>query len=150
MKVGNLIKGLEVVDVKQVNKLNLIQFLKEVDSYLQNGYQIDVTSGRQVGLVLQCKMFKTEAASSVKVGSVGGQVPTESVGSKEAEPVSKEDTSVPEESIVTESTVQQEQVNSEAVAEPVEEVAKEEVSVAEEIAPPTAKKTTTRSKKTVQ
>ena len=69
MKIGNLVAGLAVVDVKRVNKLNLIQFLKEVDNYLQQGYQIDVTSGRQVGLVLQADVYKTEAASSVKVGS---------------------------------------------------------------------------------
>ena len=69
MKVGNLLNGLAVIDVKRVNKLNLIQFLKEVDNYLQQGYQIDVTSGRQVGLVLMADLYKTEAASSVKVGS---------------------------------------------------------------------------------
>ena len=69
MKVGNIVNSLEVIDVKRVNKLNLIQFLKEVDSYLQQGYQIDVTSGRQVGLVLQADVYKTGAASSVKVGS---------------------------------------------------------------------------------
>lgn len=69
MKVGNIINSLTVTDVKRVNKLNLIQFLKEVDSYLQQGYQIDVTSGRQVGLVLMADLYKTEAASSVKVGS---------------------------------------------------------------------------------
>ena len=69
MKVDNIINGLTVTDVKRVNKLNLIQFLKEVDSYLQQGYQIDVTSGRQVGLVLSVDVYKTEAASSVKVGS---------------------------------------------------------------------------------
>ena len=71
MKVGNIIGGLEVTDVKRVNKLNLITFLKEVDSYLQQGYQIDVTSGRQVGLVLMANLYKTEAAPSVKVGSTG-------------------------------------------------------------------------------
>lgn len=65
MKVGNLIGGLEVVDVKLVNKLNLIQFLKEVDNYLKQGYKLDAQSGRQVGLVLQCDMFKTEEASGV-------------------------------------------------------------------------------------
>lgn len=59
MKVGNLIAGLEVVDVKSVNKLNLIQFLKEVDNYLQLGYRIDVNSARQVGLVLSVDLFKT-------------------------------------------------------------------------------------------
>ena len=69
MKVGNIIGGLEVTDVKRVNKLNLIQFLKDVNSYLELGYKIDVNSGRQVGLVLSVDVFKTEAASSVKVGS---------------------------------------------------------------------------------
>ena len=69
MKVGNIINGLTVTDVKRVNKLNLIQFLKDVNSYLELGYQIDVTSGRQVGLVLQADVYKTEAASSIKVGS---------------------------------------------------------------------------------
>ena len=66
MKVGNIVAGLEVVDVKRVNKLNLIQFLKEVDSYLQKGYRIDVNSARQVGLVLMTDMFKTEAATEVE------------------------------------------------------------------------------------
>ena len=69
MKKGYLLNGLEVTDVKRVNKLNLIQFLKDINSYLELGYQIDVTSGRQVGLVLQADVYKTEAASSVKVGS---------------------------------------------------------------------------------
>ena len=140
MKVGQIIGGLTITDVKRVNKLNLIQFLKEVDSYLKQGYQIDVNSARQVGLVLMTNMFKTEAASSVKagstdVGSVGDQIPAESVASKEAE-------SVPEpQSVVTESTVQQEQENTEA---------KEDASVVEEQSPLTTKKTTTRSKKTAQ
>lgn len=71
MKVGNLVGGLEVVDVKRVNKLNLIQFLKEVDSYLQQGYKLDVNSARQVGLVLQTDVYKTESATSPKVGSTG-------------------------------------------------------------------------------
>ena len=69
MKVGNIINGLTVTDVKRVNKLNLIQFLKDVNSYLELGYKIDVNSGRQVGLVLSVDVFKTEAPSSVKVGS---------------------------------------------------------------------------------
>ena len=121
MKVGNTIGGLTVTDVKRVNKLNLIQFLKEVDSYLQKGYQIDVNSARQVGLVLMVDVYKTEqpfgsiAVGSTDVGSVGEQVDDESDS-----------------------------------VEPVEEVAKEEVSVAEEQSPLTAKKTTTRSKKTAQ
>ena len=142
MKVGNIIGGLEVVDVKRVNKLNLIQFLKEVDNYLQKGYKLDVQSGRQVGLVLQADVYKTEAASSVKVGStdvnstgvgsVGEQIPTESVGVASV----SEDTSVPEPQSV-------QSTNVEDAVETVEEVVKEEAPVA-------PKKTTTRSKKTAQ
>ena len=141
MKVGNVIGGLEVTDVKRVNKLNLIQFLKEVDNYLQQGYQIDVTSGRQVGLVLQTDMFKTEAASSVKVGSTE-RIPTESVGvaSKEVEPVPEP---VPEPQSV-------QSTNVEDTVEPAVDTVNEEAPVAEEIAPLTAKKTATRSKKTAQ
>ena len=91
MKVGNTIGGLEVTDVKRVNKLNLIQFLKEVDNYLQQGYKLDVQSGRQVGLVLQCDMFKTESSASVKVGSVG---------EKSVEPVQSQSEAVVEEAPV--------------------------------------------------
>ena len=129
MKVGNIIGGLEVVDVKRVNKLNLIQFLKEVDSYLQQGYQIDVTSGRQVGLVLQTDMFKTEAASSVKVGStnatstgegsVGELFVVESNSAETAEEAVAEVTEQPKENLAV---------------EPVEEVVKKPT--------PRAKKTT--------
>ena len=141
MKVGNTINGLTVADVKRVNKLNLIQFLKEVDSYLQQGYNIDVNSARQVGLVLQADMFKTEAASSVKVGSTK-QIPTGSVASKEVEPVS-ENTSVPEPQSV-------QSTNVEDTVESAVDTVNEEAPVAEEQSPLTAKKTTTRSKKTAQ
>ena len=131
MKVGQIIGGLTITDVKRVNKLNLIQFLKEVDSYLQQGYNIDVNSARQVGLVLQTDMFKTEAASSsvdsTDVDSVEPELETEKV----------EETSLEE--TVAETTEQS-----------VEAVVKEEVPVAEEQSPLTAKKTTTRSKKTAQ
>lgn len=72
MKVGNIVNGSSVIDVKRVNKLNLIQFLKEVDSYLQLGYKIDVNSARQVGLVLMVDLFKTESnASEAKLESTG-------------------------------------------------------------------------------
>ena len=129
MKVGNIINGLTVTDVKRVNKLNLIQFLKEVDSYLQQGYQIDVTSGRQVGLVLQADVYKTEAASSVKVGStnatstgegsVGELFVVESNSVETAEEVVAEVTDQPKENVAV---------------EPVEEVVKKPT--------PRAKKTT--------
>ena len=112
MKKGNLLNGLTVTDVKRVNKLNLIQFLKEVDNYLQQGYQIDVTSGRQVGLVLQTDMFKTEAASSVKVGStnatstgegsVGELFVVESNSAETAEEAVAEVTEQPKENVAVE------------------------------------------------
>jgi hypothetical protein len=129
MKVGNIINGLTVTDVKRVNKLNLIQFLKEVDNYLQQGYQIDVTSGRQVGLVLQADMFKTEAASSVKVGSTNATSTGEgSVG--ELFVVESNSVETAEEA-VAEVT---EQPKENVAVEPVEEVGKKPT--------PRAKKTT--------
>ena len=138
MKVGNTINGLTITDVKRVNKLNLIQFLKEVDSYLQQGYRLDVNSARQVGLVLQTDLYKVEqpfgyGVGSTDVGSVGEQTPTEDVLSKEAESVS-------DSSDVAETTESQEQSTAETSVEPVEDAAKEEAP----------KKTTTRSKKTAQ
>ena len=130
MKVGNIVNSLEVVDVKRVNKLNLIQFLKEVDSYLQQGYQIDVTSGRQVGLVLQADVYKTEAASSVKVGSTNATSTGEgSVG--ELFVVESNSVETAEEA-VAEVT---EQPKENVAVEPVEEVVKKPLS-------PRAKKTT--------
>lgn len=60
MKVGNLVEGYEVVDVKRVNKLNLIQFSKAVSEYIDQGYKLDVNSARQVGLVLQIDMYKLD------------------------------------------------------------------------------------------
>ena len=129
MKVGNIINGLTVTDVKRVNKLNLIQFLKEVDNYLQQGYQIDVTSGRQVGLVLQTDMFKTEVASSVKVGSTNATSTGEgSVG--ELFVVESNSVETAEEA-VAEVT---EQPKENVAVEPVEEVVKKPT--------PRAKKTT--------
>ena len=119
MKVGNIIGGLEVTDVKRVNKLNLITFLKEVDSYLQQGYQIDVTSGRQVGLVLMADLYQTEAASSVKVGSTNATSTGEgSVG--ELFVVESNSVETAEES-VAEVT---EQPKENVAVEPVEEVVK--------------------------
>ena len=133
MKVGNLIGGKEVTDVKRVNKLNLITFLKEVDSYLQQGYQIDVTSGRQVGLVLMANLYKTEAASNIDVGSTG-------VNSTNA--TSTGEGSVGELFVVESNSVE---TAEEAVAE-VTEQPKENVAVepVEEV----VKKPTQRTKKT--
>ena len=128
MKVGNLVGGLEVVDVMRVNKLNLVQFLKEVDSYLQQGYKIDVNSARQVGLVLQVDTYKTESPSSPKVESVGTSPKVGSTGVKEEVVSPKAETKVEQE---TEALVE------DAVGEP------ETVTDV-----PVKKPTTTRSKKT--
>ena len=134
MKVGNTINGMTVTDVKRVNKLNLIQFLKEVDNYLQQGYRIDVNSARQVGLVLMADMFKTEAASNIKVGSVESKLETEKVEQTSVEEPVAEDAVKP----VPEATEQS-----------VESAVKEEEAVEDE-APVAPKNTTTRSKKTTQ
>ena len=132
MKVGNTINGLKITDVKRVNKLNLIQFLKEVDSYLQQGYQIDVNSARQVGLVLMADVYKTEAAFG-GVGSVGDSFKEEVVTkSPELTAEAYSDVMLP------------------VVDQNEEAAVAEQTPVAEEIAPLTAKKTTTRSKKTAQ
>ena len=133
MKVGNVVSGLEVVDVKRVNKLNLIQFLKEVDSYLQQGYKLDVNSARQVGLVLSVDLFKTEASSSPKVAST--EVGT--TGVKEG--VSKE----------TETKVEEAVQAVDTEAKEVES-AVESTPVKVEAETPVKKSTTTRSKKTTQ
>ena len=60
MKVGNLVNGLAVVDVKRVNKMNIIQFTKAVSEYIDQGYKLDVNSARQIGLVLQVDCYKLE------------------------------------------------------------------------------------------
>ena len=132
MKVGNIVDGLSVIDVKRVNKLNLIQFLKEVDGYLQQGYKIDVNSARQVGLVLMADVYKTEAAFG-GVGSVGDSFKEEVVTkSPELTAEAYSDVMLP------------------VVDQNEEAAVAEQTPVAEEIAPLTAKKTTTRSKKTAQ
>ena len=125
MKVGNIVDGLSVIDVKRVNKLNLIQFLKEVDGYLQQGYKIDVNSARQVGLVLMADVYKTEAAFG-GVGSVGDSF---------------------KEEVVTKSPELTAEAYSDVMLPVVDQ--NEEAAVAEQ-SPLTAKKTTTRSKKTAQ
>ena len=106
MKVGNIVNSLEVVDVKRVNKMNIIQFTKAVSEYIDQGYKLDVNSARAIGLVLQTDMFKTEQPFG-GVGSVG------SVDSVEPEL----ETEKVEEVVA-------EQPKENVVVEPVEEVVK--------------------------
>ena len=123
MKVGNLVNGLAVIDVKRVNKLNLIQFLKEVDSYLQQGYKLDVQSGRQVGLVLSVDVYKAEE---------GVEPERETESTKVEQPPLEE----PKVGVVEDITV-------ESVLELTEQPK-------ENVVEGTPKKTTVRSKKTAQ
>lgn len=81
MKVGHIIDGLAVVDVKRVNKMNLIQFTKAVSEYIELGYKLDVNSSRQIGLVLQVDLYKLES----NVGSVGDSLKNEEVVAKSPE-----------------------------------------------------------------
>ena len=118
MKVGNIVNSLEVVDVKRVNKMNIIQFTKAVSEYIDQGYKLDVNSARQIGLVLMVDMFKTEQPFG-GVDSVEPELETEKV----------EETSVEE--TVAEVT---EQPKENVAVEPVEEVVKKPT--------PRAKKTT--------
>ena len=71
MKVGNLVNGLTVVDVKRITSLNLTAFTRDIVKYLDEGYRIDVSSTREVGLQKRVDMFKVESNLSGNVGSVG-------------------------------------------------------------------------------
>ena len=153
MKVGNLVGGLEVVDVKRVNKLNLIQFLKEVDNYLQEGYRIDVNSARQVGLVLQVDLFKTEEPLSQKVGSTevgSADVKEEVKGGEVKEDVETDAVASPKVETVTPDEPKETEVSSsvetvEVESKSVEDTVVEPTPVESE--KPVKKPTTTRSKK---
>ena len=94
MKKGDLLGGLTVVDVKRVNKMNLIQFTKAVSEYIEQGYKIDVHSSRQIGLVLMVDCYKLESNVGEGVGYVGdistGDVEVGSVGNNLKDEVVKE------------------------------------------------------------
>lgn len=71
MKKGDLLNGLAVVDVKRITSLNLTAFTRDIVKYLDEGYCIDVSSTREVGLQKRVDMFKVESNLSGNVGSVG-------------------------------------------------------------------------------
>lgn len=97
MKVGNLVEGYEVVDVKRVNKLNLIQFSKAVSEYIDQGYKLDVNSARQVGLVLQIDMYKLDTTKKEVVNTKVEKQPEPIVESAAIEPITnKESGETPE------------------------------------------------------
>ena len=143
MKVGHIIDGLEVVDVKRVNKMNLIQFTKAVSEYIEQGYKLDVHSSRQVGLVLMVDLFKTEEPKVVEgVGS------TEDVINKSPELTAEahSDVMLPvlEPNETTIEAIQESTEKLEAV-ETSDEVVNEQPEQGEETTPPVKK---TRTKKT--
>lgn len=135
MKVGNIVDGLAVIDVKRINKMNLIQFTKAVSEYIEQGYKIDVHSSRQVGLVLQCDMYKLE--NNFGVGSTGESAPIED---SPTEDVVKE----PNETKCTPEAIQESTEKLEAV-EVSDETINAQPEQEEETTPPVKK---TRTKKT--
>ena len=136
MKVGNTVNGLTVVDVKRVNKMNLIQFTKAVSEYIEQGYKLDVHSSRQVGLVLSVDLYKLESNLSGDVGAVDEGVG--SVGDSSTEDVVKE----PNETTLE--AIQESTEKLEAVETP-DEAVNEQPEQGEETTPPVKK---TRTKKT--
>lgn len=139
MKVGNIVDGLAVVDVKRVNKMNLIQFTKAVSEYIELGYKIDVHSSRQVGLCLMVDVYKTEA--NVSVGSTEDVVkePNETTLEAIQESTEKLEPIEPVETVTEDSPV-----DVKEVAVETKEEEKEDVDV--EQTPPVKK--ATRTKKT--
>ena len=97
MKVGNIVNGLEVIDVKRVNKLNLVQFTKAVSEYIDQGYKLDVNSARQVGLVLQIDMYKLDTTKKEVVDTKVEKQPEPIVELAAIEPITnKESEETPE------------------------------------------------------
>ena len=139
MKVGNIVDGLAVIDVKRINKMNLIQFTKAVSEYIEQGYKIDVHSSRQVGLVLQCDVYKLE--SNVNVGSTGFKAELEPKNPIEDSPT--EDV-VKEPNETTIEAIQESTEKLEAL-ETSDEAVNEQPEQGEETTPPVKK---TRTKKT--
>ena len=129
MKVGNIVDGLAVIDVKRINKMNLIQFTKAVSEYIEQGYKLDVNSSRQIGLVLQVDLYKLESNLSGNVGSVGD---------------SSEQEVVKEPNETTVKALQESTEKLEAVETP-DEAVNEQPEQGEETTPPVKK---TRNKKT--
>ena len=145
MKVGNIVNGLAVVDVKRVNKMNLIQFTKAVSEYIELGYKLDVNSSRQVGLVLQMDMYKLESNVGEGVDS------TEDVVKETKEEVTEDETeyllsSESNKERLLESVERIKAKVDEGVDESSEET-KEDVVELEQTTPPPVKKAT-RTKKT--
>ena len=153
MKVGNIVNGLAVVDVKRVNKMNLIQFTKAVSEYIEQGYKIDVHSSRQIGLVLMVDCYKLESNVGEGVGYVGdistGDVEVGSVGNNLKDEVVKEPNEttieVTEESTEKLETVETVDDVKEGAVGAVSDETEVDVSAVEETTPPVKK---TRAKKT--
>lgn len=140
MKVGNIVDGLAVTDVKRINKMNLIQFTKAVSEYIEQGYKIDVHSSRQVGaLQLMVDMYKLE--NNFGVGSTGESAPIEDSPTEDV---------VKEPNEITLEAIQESTEKLEAI-EPVEAVSEDtsvDVSEADVEQTPPVKKATRTKKQT--
>ena len=152
MKVGHIIDGLTVVDVKRVSKMNLIQFTKAVAEYIEQGYKIDVHSSRQIGLVLQCDLYKLESNLSGNVGSTGEVTP---IGDSSVEDVKElqqpegSESYNPEDVVLKINGVEVEGFNIEEVDEGVVSSETEvDVSEVEQTTPPVKKATRTKKQTT--
>ena len=150
MKVGNIVDGLAVIDVKRINKMNLIQFTKAVSEYIEQGYKIDVHSSRQVGLVLQCDMYKLE--NNFGVGSTGESAPIEDSPTEDVVKEPNETTleAIQESTEKLEAIEPVEAVNEDTsvdVKEAVEETEEEEKDGVEQT-PPVKKATRTKKQTT--
>ena len=144
MKVGNVIDGLTVVDVKRVNKMNLIQFTKAVSEYIEQGYKLDVHSSRQIGLVLMVDMYKLESNLSGNVGDTSTEEvvkePNETTIEAIQESTEKLEAIEPVETVTEDTLVD--------VKEAVEETEEEEKDGADVEQTPPVKKATRTKKQT--
>lgn len=97
MKVGNIVNGYEVVDVKRVRKMHPVQQYKEVVEYLEKGYKIDYKSAKIVGLIHEVDVYKLDTTKKEVVDTKVEKQPEPIVESAAIEPITnKESEETPE------------------------------------------------------
>lgn len=60
MKIGTIVGGKKVEDVKLIRHNNLIQVFRQVSELQEEGYKVNLNSVRDNGIIKQLYMFKTE------------------------------------------------------------------------------------------
>ena len=150
MKVGNVIDGLTVIDVKRINKMNLIQFTKAVSEYIEKGYKLDVHSSRQVGLVLQMDVYKLESNIGEGSGSTEETVkePNETTIKAIQESTEKLETVETIDEVIEEALSDSKEGDQEVLEKDVGSVSSETEVEAVEVEQTTTPVKKTRSKKT--